>query len=307
MDNKIKVVISGIYYPLAMMTYFIRAFERRNDIELVTAGPFTGSWIPWKGGMNLPVKYVKSPTIPLPKDFISVSPPPAIIQNRLPWIPDLWLQIDAGWHLSSKPKATIVGHVQTDPHCTKSFYEVPIKYSDVNFCMQQAYIQPGEQYLPYAFDPTIHYPENRPQIYDVCLSGLQYENRVRLVNELRRRGRNVYSDIGNIFDEYRILYNQSRVAINWSSLLDLTARVFESFGMARPLVCNRVPDLANFFVENDHYLGFSNLDEGVKQVERCLNDPTMAEEMAGAAHRKVVAGHTWDHRIQQILEVCKLI
>jgi spore maturation protein CgeB len=113
--------------------------------------------------------------------------------------------------------------------------------------------------------------------------------------------------MGEIYDEYRIAYNKARVALSWSSLNDLPARVWEGMGMNLPVVTNRVPDLSNFFVEGEHYLGFSNVQEAEKQVLLLLSDDAMRDEMANNAYRKVIAGHTYDHRISQILENAKLI
>jgi len=76
--------------------------------------------------------------------------------------------------------------------------------------------------------------------------------------------------------------------------------------MGVPLVTNRVPDLPTFFVEGEHYLGFDNMqDAEAKALMLILNDD-LREEMSDAAHRKV-RPHTWDNRVQQLLETCKLI
>src|SRR3989304_1825407 len=141
-----------------------------------------------------------------------------------------------------------------------------------SFCMQQAYIEKGEEYLPYAFDPTVHYPMDLEKVYDACLIGLQYEHRNQLVSRLRQRNLNVYYTIGEIYDEYRERYNQSKVALSWSRMDDTPARVFEAFGMSLPLVCNRTPDLKNFFLDGNDYLGFDNVDEAEKQVFTLLLD-----------------------------------
>lgn len=303
--RKIKVVLSGIFYPLAMLTYFWRALERREDVELFTVGPFTGTYIPWASGMHISAKYVRQPDLALPSQ-VSNKFPSALIKPYLPWKPDLWLQIDAGWHLGDRPEATMVAHVQTDPHVLKDHYRSIKALNDVNFCMQLSYMEVGERYLPYAFDPVAFYPENLPKEYDACLIGLHYEQRDELVRNLRGCGMKVYYSIGQVFDEYRDLYNKSRIALNWSSRLDLNARTFEAFGLSRPLVTNRIPDLSNFFVEGDHYLGFDTVSEAVRQARYLLDNPTKAEEMARSAHRKAAAAHTWDHRIQNIFEVCKL-
>ncbi len=89
--NEIKIVVSGLFFPITMMGYFIRALERRNDVELITAGPYTGTWIPWDGGMYIPSKHVYMPTIPLPAAAAQIKPsPPTYIESQLPWKPDLW-------------------------------------------------------------------------------------------------------------------------------------------------------------------------------------------------------------------------
>jgi len=58
-------------------------------------------------------------------------------------------------------------------------------------------------------------------------------------------------------------------------------------------------------LERDHYLGFDDVDEAEKQVMYLLNDPECAAEMSDNAYRKVEAGHSWDHRVESILEICK--
>ena len=127
------------------------------------------------------------------------------------------------------------------------------------------------------------------------------------MSKLRNRGYSVYYEIGDVYDEYREKYNQSRVALSWSSLNDTPTRVFEAFGIGIPLLCNRTPDLPTFFVEGEHYLGFETTSEAVRQFESLIGDKKRRETMAGNAHRKASALHTWDHRITQILETVGLI
>jgi hypothetical protein len=291
-----------------MLHYFWRALERREDVELCVVGPFTGARIPWNGGMTLPQKYVKTPDIALPENSQRIKPNSILVEAQLPWDEvDLWLQVDAGWHVSNRPtNAKVVAHVQTDPHVLKDHYKVPKSYSDYSFCMQHAYMEEGEFYLPYAYDPTIHFPVGIDKIYDACMIGLHYEQRNNLVKRLRDRGLSVHYSIGEIYNEYREIYNQSRIALSWSSLEDTPARVFEALGMGLPLVCNRTPDLSNFFVEGEHYLGFTSVEEAEKQTLKLLSDKELRLEIANAGHRKVQR-HTWDNRVQEILETCRLI
>lgn len=305
MVGKIKIALGCIHFPLSMASYFIRAFKRRDDIELFLFGPYTGDWIPWANGMRIPQKYIVMPDFALPQSAVNMRIPSAIIP--FPWTPDLTLLIDAGWHPVDRPKGNIVGHIQTDPHVLKQTYIVPKSYSDISWCMQQKYLVEGEEYLPYGFDPTVHYPMDLEKIYDACLIGLQYEHRTQLINRLRSHGLTIHYSIGEIYDEYRETYNRSRIALSWSSMEDTPARIFEAFGMKLPLVANRTPDLQNLFLEKNDYLGFGSIDEAEKQVLILLTDDKRRSEMAYNGYRKAIKAHTWDHRIQQILKTVKLI
>ena len=122
----------------------------------------------------------------------------------------------------------------------------------------------------------------------------------------RNKGYEVHYSIGEIYDDYRLLYNQSRIALSWSTLLDMPARVWEAFGLGNLLLTNRVPDLPTFFVENEHYLAFDTVEEGVEKADWALKNWDEAQKIAEAGHRKV-NGNSWDKRVQQLLEVCKLI
>jgi hypothetical protein len=302
--SKLKIVISALVYPFTMMHFFWRAFESREDVELFVLGPYTDNHIPWNNGMKLPRKYVKVPDLALPPSLYM--PPYSIVKSAIPWKPDLWIQIDAGFHFSTKPDAGIVAHIQTDPHVLKDFYKVPMEYSDYNFCMQDFYRDGNEILLPYAYDPEIHFHEDREKIYDACLIGLHYEHRNALVKRLKDRGLNVYYSIGEVYSEYRQKYNESKIALSWSSLQDLPSRVFEAWGMELPLLTNRVPDLKLFANEGEHYLGFDDIDEAEQKVITLLSDDKLRNNLARRGHDNAKS-ETWDNRITQILKVCKLL
>lgn len=288
-----------------MARYMWDALDRRLDCETYAVGPFFDDWIPWTYGKTLPRKYVKEPYLPLPRNTAQLNLPYQAVVNQMPKDLDLFLTIDAGWHFSNRPDAKVVALIETDPHVLKGNYEVPKAYSDFTFSMQTPYMDAGEHYLPYAYDPAIHYPEEREKVYDACLIGLHYPQRDALVNELRKRGYKVYYDIGPSYDDYRELYCSSKVALSWSTLLDLPSRVWEAFGMGLPLVANHVPDMNTFFVDGEHYLGFDTLQQAVEQAVYLIENPNEAKKIADAGHRKV-NGNSWDKRIQQVLETCRL-
>lgn len=294
-----KIVLSGIFYPMAILRYFEAALRRRDDIELFAVGPYTGAWIPWNGGVHLPVKYAAFPELPLPQNSITAPVPIAFIEGKLPWQPDLWIQIDAGFHLRGKPKHGKNVIVATDPHVLN--YDRQRTFADAFCCMQAHYSKPGDEYLPYAYDPVWHAPEKQPRTHDVCLIGLHYEQRNALVGTLRARGLEVYYDLGPCFDEARALYNQAPIGLNWSSLQDLVARVFELLGMGRLAVVNDVPDLDRFFVDGADLVAFRSLDEAVEKVLYYHEHTEEAQAIADQGH-VTVGPHTYGARIAQILD-----
>ena len=308
-----KILLLYKAYPFAIANYFRRALERRDDVELYTCGEFFGQWIPWNGGMDIPMKYPNHVDLPLPRGMDRVSW--TNIKHRLPWKPDLIINVDAGFHLTSKPDAPYYV-VATDPHVLSPWYESVRPLADKFFNMQGSpYIRDGDVWLPYAFDPKCHYPEvidpfksyeEMPQSfekYDCSIVGLHYPQRDEWMSRLRAKGVKVNYRIGDIYDEYRRENNKAWIGLNWSSLEDVTARVFEIMAMRLVPVINRLPGLDELgFEDGRHYLGFSNMDEAVEKVLWAKNNPDFAKQIALEAYQ-FVHNHdmTYDNRIRQIL------
>lgn len=302
---KPKVVLSYLVYPLAMGTYFRRALQRLaglGAIDLTVIGSYSGTKIPWCGGMDLPKKYDIPPDIPLPYPPSGPYDPTAV-EAALGFEPDLWLQVDAGYQASRRPKAKVVAHVATDPHVLN--YDLPRSYADKFFCMQTPQMKDGDYWLPYACDPDWHAPfGDRVVTLDSCIIGLQYPQRVKLVDALRAKGFNIRMETGLMGSEYREVYSHARVGLHWSSLNDLAARVFELMGMGLCPVINRVPDLTPLFEENVHYLGFSTLEEAIEKFTEAVKNEPLRNKIARMASDQVHFAHTWDIRVNQLLEVC---
>jgi len=326
-QTKIRVLLVYIIYPMAIATYFKKALQHREDVDLRVAGPYTSNWIPWKGGMTVDMKYAIPPDLPLP------FPPNIgeinydIIKAQLgDWTPDIIINIDAGLHFKYKPVDGYVVTVGTDPHVLNDWYEGPRGYSDKFFNMQLCYSREKDIYLPYAYSQYDHYPNElylwddgtegyairtpnniglevteSPKDTDAVMIGMPYDNRVQWVNELRKRGVSVIFENGPIFDEARELYNRGRIGLNWSSMNDTNARVFELAAMRLAPVLNETPDLWKFFNRGFHSLGFTTLNEAIEQVMWFMNHPDDVIVYANRAYN-AVQGQTYDARIQQILE-----
>lgn len=302
-----KIALVMIHYPVAMGRYFWEALIRRPDTELWSAGPFSGRWIPWSGGINLSPNYVREPDYPTP---MPQGPPPVLpyglLEGNCPWKPDLWLEINAGLRTHGRPSGKYA-IVASDPHVLP--YAEERAKADYFFTMQKPYMQPGEHWLPYAYDPVFHSPSPVPmkdRAYDASLVGLGYPNRVGLFTALARMGMNTYFGVGPAYGDAREIYHQTKAGINWSSLKDTTARVFELMALGTVPILNRVPDLTEMFVEDQDYLGFSTMEEAIQKVDYVIRNPDKAEALAANA-KQAVAPHTWDSRIEQILRETETI
>jgi len=296
-----KILASQVFYPVSIGRYIIEALQERPDVELKTVGPAWGNQIPWNGNLYLPQKYTFNPDIPLPKNINNI--PMAFVENHLNgWQPDVVLQIDAGFHMIGRPVYGYNVEVLTDPHALMGFYDQVRPYFDLVWNMQTPYMKPDHEYLMYAYSDKWFYPEDTPKVYDACLIGLHYHQRDRLVDALRAKGLNVYYDIGPAFDEYRQIYNQSKVAISWSSLLDTPMRVYEAMGMRIPLVANRTPDLMNQFKDGLDFKGFDTVEQAVEVVLWFLQNPADADRIASNGYLTATFEYTWRERVGEMID-----
>lgn len=285
-----------------MSRYFEKALRNHPDIELKTVGPYTGSWIPWMGGMNLPEKYAKPPDIPLPFNTSIEKVSYDLVKAQLgDWKPDIVLSIDAGINWTSKPHEGLVATIATDPHALN--YDHQRRISDKFFNMQKCYSEQGDIYLPYAYSKYDCYPDDTVEKdVDAVLIGMPYEQRIKWVDELRKRGVSVIFENGPVFDEARALYNRGRIGLNWSSLNDLNCRAFEIPAMKLMPVMNSVPDLHEFKFYQDTLI-FSDLSGAIEQVMWAIEHPENAKLLAESAYEHV-QGETYDARVEKLLKEC---
>ena len=149
--DKIKVLLSSIWYPLAIASYWRNALKRNPNVDLKVVGIYTGSWIPWMGGMNLPEKYAIAPDYVLPfKPGLNIKANYELVRAQLPkdWHPDLVLTVEGGMNWVNKPVEGISVTVATDAHVVD--YAHSRSVSDYFFNMHPCYAMPNDKLLSYA-------------------------------------------------------------------------------------------------------------------------------------------------------------
>jgi hypothetical protein len=311
MASKKRVLITGIFFPItACLEYIVRAFKRLPDWEVVTAGSAYGRNIVWETVKFLPESYIFDPDIKFPPVGIGVDIPMGMLVPRLGGQQfDLILQVDAGLHFTGKLDGAINATILTDPHVLRDFYDRVNHQYDFVFCTQSNYPtnrDVNEMYIPYGYDPEWHQFQPREKNYDVVLIGNNYSNRVDLINNLNALGVRTCFKLGVGKQEIGDLMNESIIGLNWSSMDDLTARVWETMGCGLIPVVNRVTDLRWFFVENEDYLGFSDKAEAIHKITEVLKNPGNYQSLIESYTPKIKHS-TWDDRLRVMLEIMKLI
>lgn len=313
-----KVLLLSQWYPLSMAAYWKRALQRRQDVDLKVVGPYTGTWIPWGSGMELLAKYAIPPDICLGgKERLNSWHNYNAVKMQLgDWKPDLIITVDSMCNWESRPSVDCpVVTIGTDSHCLNDYYTHSREVSDKFFNMHEFYLRDGDYPLPYAFDPTVHYP--MPEVektHDCVCIGMAYKHRTQLVETIRAVGASVIYENGPIFDEYREENNKAKIGLNIASSQDLNARVFELMAMGLCPVINNVPDLSKHFTEGVDYVGFDTTEEAAYKVKKLLETPEAIKSISKQAHDSVwelgINGfptHSYDARLQELLQVMGMI
>lgn len=159
-------------------------------------------------------------------------------------------------------------------------------------------------WLPLACDPDIHCPHDLPKRWDVSFVGHVHENeRGRLLDIIQKRFPDSF--VGQrYFEEMAKVYSQSRIVFNRSVKNDVNMRVFEALACGSLLVTNDLTTngLAELFQDKKHLITYQDATDLVPKIQVFLADGELRDRIAAAGHREVLAHHTYQHRMQTLME-----
>lgn len=157
-------------------------------------------------------------------------------------------------------------------------------------------------WLPCAYDPIAFPPSPIPwadREYDVCCLGVMtgYPKRWELVNAMKTAGLRVIAGCGMVYDQYRDIHHNSRVALVSSFNGDLPIRLFEGAGMGCAVICDPIPDLETLdpLAPMPRYLD-------VEWAVNLAQSMVVNGESSGRYAAEWAASHTWDARAQVIVD-----
>jgi glycosyltransferase involved in cell wall biosynthesis len=211
--------------------------------------------------------------------------------------PLLILQVDGDTHVCNDlgTNDIIFVSIATDPHMPSETYTHAALCSAFFYCMQTSYMHlfgDRARYIPYGYDPKVHFFEPSEKIYDVVCIGFQFAARAEFGRSLEKLGLRVRFENGPVFDEYRKILNQSWICFNLSAADDLNMRVFESLACGTLLISNVTTDMGRFFVNGVHYAAYTDLDDARRKILYYLEKKDLLREIAAAGHEKVKT-HTY--------------
>lgn len=200
-----------------------------------------------------------------------------------------------------------------------------IYVSDSGQCEAMRASVAGERFagvLPFAHLPVMHRPAPCKHVRrGVCFIGNRDPKRDAPIERLLRSGLQVYV-YGNYFLGHGLfwrhplrfrprvpvramahIYGRHQVSLNVHAQIirgGTNMRTFECAGYGIPQVVEYSPGLDELFEPGREILIYHDLDEMVAQMKRLLADPKFAAALAEAARMRVLAEHTYVHRVETI-------
>jgi hypothetical protein len=138
--------------------------------------------------------------------------------------------------------------------------------------------------------------------YDVACLGFMYPKRWQLVNAMKEAGLKVIAGCGMVYDQYRDLHHNARVALVSSACGDLPIRLFEGAGMGCWVLSDEIADLKLLDGGKGHIWTYSSVEDAVDKAESLTSTPPDIAKLNMSQQHTWAANHTWDKRAQVIID-----
>lgn len=304
-----RIAICAAWWPMTVARYLVRAAVRGGH-WVRTLGPSRGDvQDSWEGRPTFPGEGTR-PFLEWREAMTphEVAVATETLRETAEWS-ELWLDVHGGWFCDVPVPARRRVFVATDPHAMEyPTLEALRELRGVHelYTMQGAQRRPGEKWLPYGHDPEWFRPLDVERTADVTNLGAPYASRVELSNRLTARGLRVLGP-GRwaIGEEHARDLQRAPIALVWPMADDLPMRVFEALACGLAVVTRNVPDLRRLFppVTLPIYRA-EDLDEARPLVEvlHIVGQTRGVPELWRRTGPALVARHSWDRRLEQLIE-----
>lgn len=307
---KARVLLHYMASPVTTGRYIERALRKRH--EVVTAGFRCPETILKRWGFEgEPAPYPPHQVdTPLNCTY-------AELLERLPegFSPHLYLWVDSG-PKQVAPDIERLGVPKLcyliDTHLAPDLRIGIARHFNFTFLAQAGQVElfqragvPNVAWLPLACCPELHNIEEGPREYDVAYVG-------RVQDDESDRRRMLLETIGARFPNSRIaqcwpeemarVYARARIVVNAAVNRDVNMRVFEATASGALLITDEADGLDELFEEGVHYVKYRDDAELPELIGRYLKDDAARERIARAGREHVLKHHTYERRMEQMLE-----
>ena len=172
---------------------------------------------------------------------------------------------------------------------------------------------PGAHFIPHAIESSLFMGEESGRVFDIGWVGQTrgplYRTRERLLPELSRSFRMNDWRSRHEPEQMAQIYRQSKIVVNIARddfPQDANMRAFEAMAAGALLLTSLPTELAQIgFEDGVHFVGFREEAEIAPLVRKYLLEESARRRIAEVARDKVLREHSYDRRLETILELVK--
>ncbi len=306
-----RVCILARPCPGSWVDHYIAAFRRHYDTLVVGPRPDAAALTDWgRAGQEDSCQKVD-----VACDFTRPFDLPALFPSG--WQPDLVVGISGlgGAPLYQRVAALTcpTAYITVDTwQCLYDYGEA--RGYDFVFAAQREFIprlratgSHRVHWLPLACAPEAHYPVACAPTHDIAFAGSTarpvYRTRRALLDALS--GHFSLLERGGVFgEELATTFARGRIAFNHCAVREVNMRIFEVLGMGRPLLTNAesaANGLLDLFGEGVHLTVYDSESDLLRRARDLLANAPLREQLAREGRARVLAEHTYDHRVESLL------
>lgn len=185
------------------------------------------------------------------------------------------------------------------------------KEFDVVACHHQEHVQVMKDalghdrvfWLPFAVEPKAYPRVQAIKKYDWAFVGhLNTERRINLLDRLYQEIPNGWIVWKKFFEDAAAVYHDAKVSVHYSVSGDQSMRNFEVMGAGGFLLTDRNPGIEALFKDGVHCVMFDSIEDAVEKAKWYAAHDEARDKIAEAGYQEVIAKHTYQHRVNTLLE-----
>jgi spore maturation protein CgeB len=111
--------------------------------------------------------------------------------------------------------------------------------------------------------------------------------------------------VPHVFSKFRLTVHIPRRPYSMNLPGIPTIRVFESLACGIPLICSYWDDAEGLFTPGEDFLLARDGKEMKEHIQAVLHDPELVRKLRNHGRRTILARHTCEHRVKELIAICR--